>query len=182
MPDSLLGLFEEHANRTVLARHRLRAKLERNRTGSWIILVFPKKHDSGFDIKLVCEKKRIYPFAGPYYDGVWEAGDDKTSEEVCMEAFGLVRMMLSTDAQLRITYRHNSICCAQLELRHKDGWRVFGVNKRVVLPIGKTAWRVFQNDVLHGRHPYDGMRAADEAIYYWEQPSPPAPLPGGEGR
>ena len=78
MQDSLLGLFEEHAGRTVLARPRLRATLERNRAGSRITLVVPRKHDSGFNIKLVCEKKRIYPFAGAYYDGVWEPGDDKT--------------------------------------------------------------------------------------------------------
>ena len=172
MPDSLLGLFEEHAQKTVMARHRLRATLERNRFGNRITLVVPKKHDSGFDIKLVCEKKRIYPFAGAYYDGVWEPGDDKTAEVICMEAFGLVRMMLSTDARLRVIYRHNSINSAQLELRHKDGWRVFGINRRNVLPIGKIAWRVFQNDILPGRYPYECLRARDEAIYYWEQPSP----------
>src|SRR5262245_22361378 len=62
----------------------------------------------GFDLGAKCETYGLYPWAGEWQGAPWEPVDWSV-DQLCEEYFGLVRMLVSRDARLRLKYRRNRL-------------------------------------------------------------------------
>jgi hypothetical protein len=123
----------------------------------------------GFDLGAKCETYGLYPWAGGWRGTPWEPAD-WTVDQLCEEYFGLVRMLLSRDARLRLKYRHNRLQAAAVELRTSDGWQVFEKERRLVLPVGAAREVLLQNDHLPPRFPFTGLQKGQAGVYLWPNP------------
>ena len=120
----------------------------------------------GFDLGAKCETYGLYPWAGEWQGAPWEPVDWSV-DQLCEEYFGLVRMLVSRDARLRLKYRRNRLQLVVVELRTPNGWQLFEQERRLVLPLGATREVLLQNDHLPPRFPFIGLHTGKALVYLW---------------
>jgi hypothetical protein len=121
---------------------------------------------NGFGIGAKCETYGLYPWAGEWQGVPWEPVDWSV-DQLCNEYFGLVRMLLSRDARLRLRYRRNHLQAAVVELRTAGSWEQFEQEGRLVLPLGVAHDTIMQNDHLPPRFPFGGRDQGRTGVYLW---------------
>jgi hypothetical protein len=163
MDQSLLNEFEKIA-KTLLGDR----DISLTRDKSKLTFKIPKLSEDGFDIKATVETYGIYPEAGSWHGAPWEPRKEWPVQQVCKDFFGLVRMLLSEDAQLREEYRHGKLKKTGIYLKDKNGWRLFEEDGFFVLPFGRKKEEVYQNKIMKPRYPYPEMESNSWGIYYWQ--------------
>jgi len=138
-----------------------------SRDKSKITLAIPKASEHGFDVGATIETYGIYPLAGAWHGAPWEPMNDWPVEQVCKDFFGLVRMLMSEDAQLRYTYRHGKLRKVSVYLRNKNGWQLFEEVGFFVLPFGCRREEVHQNNHMSSRYPFNNLESNTWGVYYW---------------
>jgi len=162
MEQSLLNEFEKLAKTLLTDKDIILRRNESNLT-----LHIPKQAETGFDIGATVEGYGIYPVADAWHGVPWEPMKGWTVEEVCKDFFGLVRMLLSEDAQLRCVYRHGKLKKAGIYLREKTNWRLFEEVGFFVLPFGSEREEIYQNQRMVPRYPFVNIKSNVWGIYYW---------------
>jgi len=162
---SLLESFEAKAQE-LLGASSLAGLWRLDRQRNSINLTIAASSADGFDVGATCETYGLYPWAGDWRDDPWEPVHWSVGQ-LCDEYFGLVRMLVSRDARLRLVYRRNHLQAAVVELRTPEGWRLFEEERRIALPFGERRELFLQNDHLPPRFPFVGLHQGLGRVYLW---------------
>ena len=162
---TLINEFDKLATFYFSQQPQIGKILKREKTK--IILEIPKISEKGFDIGVTVETYGIYPWAGTWHGAPWEPMKNWTTETICKDFFGFIRMLLCEDSQLRCNYRHGHLRKTAIFLRDQAGWKLFEETGYFVLPFGSKTEEIYQNNHLVARFPYDNLASTGWGVYYW---------------
>ena len=167
MSDALLIHFETTGSSLLSAHPSLNGRWSIRRVDRRVEFSMPPLDDVGYEVGATCEEWGILPRAGPWEDVPWEPFE-WSIEEMCAAYFGLVRALISPDAQVRVQYDHGRAMQVTVELLTVDGWFVFDAAPLTRGPAALLPHDVIlQNKHLPSRHPFTGLTATGVRTYPW---------------
>ena len=167
MSDILLTHFESLGSSLLSAHPSLNGRWSICRVDRRVEFSILPLDEAGFEVGATCEEWGILPKAGPWEDVPWEPYE-WSIEQMCSAYFGLVRALISPDAQVRVQYAHGRALKAAVELLMVDGWFVFD---EAPLTRGQAALLpyevILQNTHLPSRQPFAGLIPTGVRTYPW---------------